>query len=59
MNSEGDLNPDEPAMPEVAWDIRRAGRAWGLGEAMARFELTPEKLEMCDGVWRTVVRELG
>ncbi len=49
MNAETDLNPDEPPMPEVAWDIRRAGRAWGAGEAMDRFALTPEKFEMCDG----------
>ena len=35
-------------MPSVAWDIRRAGRAWG-SEAMARYQLTPEKIEMIDG----------
>lgn len=40
---------EEPPMPVVAWDIRRAGRAWADGEAMARYELTPEKFEMCDG----------
>lgn len=33
---------------EAAWDIRRAGRAWGP-EALARYELTPEKIEMFDG----------
>jgi hypothetical protein len=36
-------------MPSVTWDIRRAGRAWGDGEAMARYELTPEKIEMVEG----------
>lgn len=30
------------------WDIRAEGRAW-RGEAMARYSLTPEKLEMIDG----------
>jgi hypothetical protein len=34
--------------PDPPWDIRREGRAWGA-EAMARWELTPEKLEMIDG----------
>jgi hypothetical protein len=34
--------------PDPPWDIRREGRAWGP-EAMARYELTPEKLEMIDG----------
>jgi len=29
MNSNSDPNPDEPALPDIAWDIRRAGRAWG------------------------------
>ena len=49
MSVESELNPGEPAMPDVVWNIRRAGRAWGAGEARARFELTPEKFEMCDG----------
>lgn len=31
------------------WDIRREGRAWHGGEAMARWQLTPEKLEMNEG----------
>ncbi|HKE91312.1 MAG TPA: hypothetical protein VKB45_13330 [Gemmatimonadales bacterium] len=35
-------------MPAVAWDIRRAGRAWG-NEAMARYQLAPEKIEMVKG----------
>lgn len=32
----------------VTWDIRRAGHAWG-GEAMSRYEMTPEKTEMIAG----------
>ncbi len=36
-------------MPAVAWDIRRAGRAWKGEEARARFALTPEKFEMLEG----------
>ena len=32
----------------VKWDIRREGRHWRK-EAMARYELTPEKIEMIDG----------
>ena len=58
MSVSNDADPDEPAMPEVAWDVRRAGRAWGPDEAMARFALTPEKFEMCDGrlFWSDVDR---
>jgi len=36
-------------MNDSDWDIRRQGRAWRAGEAMQRYELTPEKLEMIDG----------
>lgn len=32
----------------VTWDIRRDGRAWG-GEAMSRYQMTPEKTEMIAG----------
>ncbi len=32
----------------VTWDIRREGHAWG-GEAMSRYQMTPEKTEMLDG----------
>ncbi len=32
-----------------AWDIRLDGRAWEGEEAMARYELTPEKFEMYKG----------
>jgi hypothetical protein len=49
LNSDVDLEPEEPSMPAVAWDIRRRGRAWSGDEARARFELTPEKLEMAGG----------
>lgn len=33
----------------IRWDIRRKGRGWKAGEAMARYELTPEKTEMVAG----------
>jgi hypothetical protein len=36
-------------MPAVVWDIRRAGRAWQGEEGMARYHLTPEKIEMVKG----------
>ena len=29
----------------VTWEIQRNGRAWG-GEAMSRYEMTPEKTEI-------------
>lgn len=32
----------------VNWDVRRGPRAWG-SEAMQRYELTPEKIEMVEG----------
>jgi hypothetical protein len=35
-------------MRDSEWDIRRKGRAWGK-EAMDRYALTPEKLEMIRG----------
>jgi hypothetical protein len=40
------------------WNIRREGRAWG-DEAMDRFMLTPEKLEMVGGklLWSDQARE--
>jgi hypothetical protein len=36
-------------VPNTDWDIRGDGRAWKAGEAMRRYELTPEKLEMIEG----------
>ena len=36
------------AVNDSDWDIRREGRAWHGPEAMARYELTPEKLEMSE-----------
>ncbi len=33
----------------IAWDIRREGRRWTGDEALERFGLTPEKIEMVDG----------
>ena len=35
-------------MRDSDWDIHREGRAWG-DEAMQRWELTPEKMEMFEG----------
>jgi hypothetical protein len=32
----------------ISWDIRREPRAWG-SEALQRYELTPEKIELIDG----------
>ena len=49
MSWENTSEPAEPPIPEVAWDIRREGRAWGADEAQARFALTPEKFEMWKG----------
>lgn len=49
MSSESNLDQSESQMPTVAWDIRRAGRAWTTDEAMGRFALTPEKFEMWQG----------
>jgi hypothetical protein len=42
-------DPGPPPMPRVDWDIRREGRAWAGDEALARYELTPEKFEMWKG----------
>jgi hypothetical protein len=41
------------------WDIRGAGRAWRAGEAMERYMLTPDKLEMVEGklLWSDEDRE--
>jgi hypothetical protein len=33
----------------AGWDIRREGRAWRATEALQRWSLTPEKLEMHQG----------
>lgn len=44
-----ETNLDEPAMPDVPWEIRREGRRWRAEEARERFALTPEKFEMVDG----------
>ena len=35
-------------MEEIQWDLRPEGRAWGT-EAMSRYDMTPEKMEMIDG----------
>ncbi|HZX47774.1 MAG: hypothetical protein A2Z47_11610 [Thermodesulfovibrio sp. RBG_19FT_COMBO_42_12] len=36
-------------MSEINWDIRREGREWSRDEAMDRWKLTPEKIEMHEG----------
>jgi hypothetical protein len=36
-------------MRDSDWDIRREGRAWDGDEAMQRYNLTPEKIEMVRG----------
>ena len=36
-------------MNDSDWNIGHGGRAWASGEAMQRYELTPEKLEMIKG----------
>ncbi len=36
-------------MANPVWDIRREGRAWRGAEAMQRYELTPEKMELIHG----------
>lgn len=43
-------HPDFPdtRTDQVRWDIRRSGRAWGK-DAIDRYQLTPEKFEMCEG----------
>ena len=35
-------------MEEIQWDLRPEGRAWGP-EAMSRYQITPEKMEMIEG----------
>jgi len=34
---------------DARWDIRCKGRRWTGQEAIPRYELTPEKIEMVDG----------
>lgn len=35
-------------MEEMQWDLRLEGRAWGT-EALSRYDLTPEKIELIEG----------
>jgi hypothetical protein len=46
-------------MEKIDWKILNQGRAWSGDEAWARYELTPEKLEMIDGklLWSAEDRE--
>ncbi len=36
-------------MADAKWDIRREGRAWHGAEIRARYDLTPEKIELIEG----------
>ncbi len=36
-------------MVNVEWEIRSEGRSWVAGEALPRYGLTPEKIEMVRG----------
>jgi hypothetical protein len=36
-------------MSDIQWDIRREGRAWKGDEAMSRYSLSPEKIELIRG----------
>ena len=36
-------------MEKIQWDLRPEGRAWQGPEAPARYQLTPEKMEMIVG----------
>jgi hypothetical protein len=38
-----------PKGRKLTWEIGRKGRAWRSGEALARYDLAPEKIEMVDG----------
>jgi hypothetical protein len=44
-----ELDSASSPMPNVTWNIGRRGRAWTSDEAMARYNLTPEKFEMFRG----------
>lgn len=37
-------------MPDAGWEIRLEGRTWDKDEARVRWELTPERFEMVDGM---------
>jgi hypothetical protein len=43
-----DAGDDDPRV-EPRWDIRREGRDWVGDEGQARWQLTPEKIELLDG----------
>jgi hypothetical protein len=38
-----------PAKRAHTWEIGRKGRAWQSGEALERFYMAPEKIEMVSG----------
>ncbi len=37
-------------MANIVWNIQREGRAWRANEAQSRWELTPPKFEMIEGM---------
>jgi hypothetical protein len=39
----------DSSVASINWDIRNNGRSWEAGEAMDRYMLRPEKLEMVGG----------
>jgi hypothetical protein len=43
------LGSETASIPGILWRIQREARAWDADEAAARWELTPEKLEMSGG----------
>ena len=44
-----DVDYERLPMPDPPWDLRREGRAWHGPLARARYDLSPEKIEMIEG----------
>ncbi|MGH2584376.1 MAG: hypothetical protein ACRDJE_05625 [Dehalococcoidia bacterium] len=44
-----DNTGDDDHRVEPRWDIRREGRDWVADEVQARWQLTPERIELLDG----------
>jgi hypothetical protein len=55
----GELRRKGRTLAEIEWKILNEGRAWKGAEALERFDLTPEKLEMVSGklLWSDDARE--
>ena len=49
QKSEGDEEPEQ-RRTGIHWDIRLQGRAWRADELPARYNLTPEKIELIEGI---------